>query len=98
MSETHGGGVATRLGGAAPTGRLACPCIAIKAKLQRFVRVSMMRRAHHFPPHILFCPVGPRRPLWSGDGLGVPDTVLDHAGRKGPLGHTIGAGYMSDVP
>jgi hypothetical protein len=27
-------------------------------------------------------------PLWSGDGLGTPDIVLGHVGRKDPLGRT----------
>jgi hypothetical protein len=42
---TRGGDVATHRGGAAPTGRLTCPSVAIKSKLHLFLHVSMTRRA-----------------------------------------------------
>jgi hypothetical protein len=31
------------------------------------------------------CPAYPKRPLYSGNGLGAPDTLLGHAGQKESL-------------
>jgi hypothetical protein len=70
MAVTRGGGAETRRGGAAPTGRLTFPSVAIKEKQRRFIRVSMMRRARHSPPHFSLCPACLERPMWTGDGLG----------------------------
>jgi hypothetical protein len=46
-----------------------------------------MRRGYVFSPRFSLCPAYPERLLCSGDGLGMPDTVLGHVGQKGPLGH-----------
>jgi hypothetical protein len=50
------------------------------------------------PPCFSLFPVFPVRPLWSGDGLGAPDTVLDRAGRKEALGDAAGNENLSDAP
>jgi hypothetical protein len=39
----------------------------------------------------------PGAPLWSGDRLRTPDTVLDRAGWKEPLRHVAGNEILSDV-
>jgi hypothetical protein len=88
----------TRGGYAAPTRRLVCPSIAIKAKLRCFVRESLMRLSRHSMPRISLCLACPEHPLCSGDGLVAPDTVLDRAGRKGHLGHAAGNDFLSGAP
>jgi hypothetical protein len=78
---------ATRGVGATPTGRLACPFVAVKAMLRRFGRASLTRRTRHSPPHFS---------LWSGDGLGAPGTALSRVGLATPrLASRCGAGMGS---
>jgi hypothetical protein len=43
------------------------------------------------------CPACPECPLWSGDRLGVLDTILDRAGRKGLLGRVVGNKILTDA-
>jgi hypothetical protein len=60
--------------------------------LLNFLHVSMMHRARNSRLVSALCLARPKRPLWSGDDLGAPDTVLGHAGWKRTLGRANGAG------
>jgi hypothetical protein len=80
----------TRGGGAAPTGHFACTApetvVAIKAKLEHCMPLSLTNPARHSRRGFSFCPASPKRPLRSGDKLGAPDTVLGCAGQKWSIG------------
>jgi hypothetical protein len=62
------------------------------------VRVSMTRQARHSPARFLLCSARPKHPLWSGDGFGASDTVLDRDGRKEALKRVTGAEKISGAP
>jgi hypothetical protein len=60
------------------------------APLTRWSRISS--------PRISLCPACSERPLWDGDGLGVPDTVSRRAERKWPLKDAAETDFWSDAP
>jgi hypothetical protein len=65
---------------------------------RRFFTESLMRRACVGSPRFSVCAASPERPLWDGDGLGVPDTASGHAGQNSGLGDAAVTFFWSGAP
>jgi hypothetical protein len=60
--------------------------------------VPLTGRPRHSPPRFSLCQACPKRPLWSGDGLGAPDTVSGRAGQNTALGDAAENVFSSGAP